>query len=516
MRVLVIGGHDPTGGAGIQADIETLRAFGLSANCVITLLTAQSPHQVRSFRSVDPLLWMEAIDSQMDSFAFAFVKIGALGLDHSQVQLLGQKLAEQSPLTPILIDPVMRAGGDGTALQGGQPLKILLNTLAEQNPSRDFVMTPNAWEASQLAGIDDPSAGAVSLSQPVTAEEGAAGNRLVVVTGVDRAVEASQPLAALWVALNGKLIAQEQVALRRQKVHGTGCTFASALTASLLLGLNPLRAGTAWPKTQVMDAVRMAQQYCGQAVDAATAVESDPEMPWMPGRPLKAANFLAVAEDRAAGLGLDQSMGIPQIYAITPDLSQLSQPLTILRELVEAGVRRVQYRDKCATAKERLRLAEACAKICHQRCQFIVNDDASLAEAVGADGVHIGQEDATCASIRNAYPQMHLGASAYDRLDLALAVVQAGADAVTFGQVFASPTKVGKHRTPPQSLPALVNACKEVNPSTEVMAIGGLNAANLSQIRDAGVDWVALSSGLFGQPKPVQALQDCQRALGIV
>lgn len=176
------------------------------------------------------------------------------------------------------------------------------------------------------------------------------------------------------------------------------------------------------------------------------------------------------------------------LYAITPD-----DPARVEDALASGALCALQYRAKAAGAAERLREAERLARLCRaHRVPFIVNDDLELALAVQADGVHLGREDGDLARARARLPGRLLGASCYDRAELARRAVAAGADYVAFGSVFASPTKPGAVRAP-LALFALELGVPKV-------AIGGISLENAPQVLAAGADCVAVITDLFAAP----------------
>lgn len=176
------------------------------------------------------------------------------------------------------------------------------------------------------------------------------------------------------------------------------------------------------------------------------------------------------------------------LYAITPpELSRVEEALA------SGALCALQYRAKAARAAQRLREAERLARLCRAHgVPFIVNDDLELALAVQADGVHLGREDGDLAAARARLPGRLLGASCYDRAELAERAVAAGADYVAFGSVFASPTKPAAVRAP-LALFALELGVPKV-------AIGGITLENAPPVLAAGADCVAVITDLFAAP----------------
>jgi thiamine-phosphate pyrophosphorylase len=181
-------------------------------------------------------------------------------------------------------------------------------------------------------------------------------------------------------------------------------------------------------------------------------------------------------------------MKLRGLYGITPeDIGRVAPA-------VASGVLcALQYRNKSAPAARRLEEARTLALLCRRHgVPFIVNDDLELALEIGADGLHLGLEDGDLAAARAQMPGRILGASCYDRLELAQRAVAAGADYVAFGSVFASPTKPGAVRAPLALFGHDLGVPK--------VAIGGVTVENAPQLAAAGADAVAVISDLFDAP----------------
>ena len=185
------------------------------------------------------------------------------------------------------------------------------------------------------------------------------------------------------------------------------------------------------------------------------------------------------------------------LYAITPEEPDTERLCGLVRAALAGGAAAVQYRNKGSHARLRREQAGALAELCRGRgAPFIVNDDIELAREVGAQGAHLGGEDGDLAAARERLgPGMLLGASCYDRLDLAVAAKAAGADYVAFGSVFASPTKPAAVRAP---LALFTEARRTVR--LPLVAIGGITVANASAVISAGADALAVISALFDAP----------------
>ena len=184
------------------------------------------------------------------------------------------------------------------------------------------------------------------------------------------------------------------------------------------------------------------------------------------------------------------------LYAITdgprPDL------LSAVEAVLRGGAVLLQYRDKTLDAERRLREARALRALCGRYgASLMVNDDVELAFAVGADGVHLGEDDVGIAQARERLgTDAIIGVSCYDSLERARQLAAVGADYLAFGAFFASPTK-------PHARRATLDQLREAKPlGLPLVAIGGITPDNAQPLIDAGADFLAVISGVFGGPDP--------------
>lgn len=188
---------------------------------------------------------------------------------------------------------------------------------------------------------------------------------------------------------------------------------------------------------------------------------------------------------------------IAGLYAITPDLADTDDLLRRVHAALRGGARVLQYRNKTAAPALRLAQAQALQALCAEfGVPLIVNDHLDLAIAVGAAGVHLGSDDGNLAEARAQLgPGRLVGASCYDRIELAQAAIAAGADHIAFGSFFASGVKPDAVRPP---IDLITRARQRFG--VPVVAIGGITPANAPQLIAAGVDAVAVISALFAAP----------------
>ena len=181
------------------------------------------------------------------------------------------------------------------------------------------------------------------------------------------------------------------------------------------------------------------------------------------------------------------------LYAIT---QTKNKSVDTLIDEVEAAIKGgaviVQYRDK--NPADALFLARELVKICHQhKVPLIVNDDVELAVMVGADGVHIGEEDGAIAQARKRLGNNAIiGVSCYNFIERAIEAQTQGATYVAFGRFFPSSSKP---LAAPAQLETLQQAKLRLN--IPIVAIGGILPENGAQLLAAGADFLAVIGGLF-------------------
>jgi thiamine-phosphate pyrophosphorylase len=185
------------------------------------------------------------------------------------------------------------------------------------------------------------------------------------------------------------------------------------------------------------------------------------------------------------------------LYGITPDDTATDVLLWKVEAALAGGARAIQYRSKNASPERKLEQAAALASVCRGRALFIVNDDAELAAHVKADGVHVGEHDASLETARRCVGAAAVvGVSCYNDFMRAQRAVAEGADYVAFGSFFASSVKPAA-RTADVGLLGRAQAL-----GVPVLAIGGITAANAGPLIAAGASAVAVITDLFGHATP--------------
>jgi hydroxymethylpyrimidine/phosphomethylpyrimidine kinase len=222
--VMTLAGNDPTGGAGIQADIESIISMGCHAAPVITALTVQDTAQVIGFAPIDAELIIQQARAVLEDMPVAAVKIGMVGSIEA-VQAIHTILMDYPDL-PVVLDPVLASGGgaelaDDEVIDGLRSLLLPLTT----------VLTPNSLEARTLAPeSDNLDACAMALLD--------AGAEFVLLT------DTHENTPQVHNVLYGNRRKLETFSWPRLEgsFHGSGCTLASAIAGLLAQGTEPLSA----------------------------------------------------------------------------------------------------------------------------------------------------------------------------------------------------------------------------------------------------------------------------------
>ena len=184
-----------------------------------------------------------------------------------------------------------------------------------------------------------------------------------------------------------------------------------------------------------------------------------------------------------------------QLYLISPLDVGGAFPDRLARALDAGPVAAFQFRVKGLDEHEAARLAEPLQRICADReVAFIVNDSISLAKRLGADGVHLGQDDGSVADARARLGKAaQIGVTCHASRHLAMEAGEAGADYVAFGAFFPSATKDTKHVAEAELLQWWARLFE-----LPCVAIGGITAANCGPLVQAGADFLAVSHAVWG------------------
>ena len=211
MIVMSIAGVDPSGGAGVFADLKTFQAIGVYGTGIVTALTAQNPYKFFSTLPVAPDYIEEQIDSVLDEYDVEFIKTGML-YSPEIIKLVGRKVKEYN--LKAVVDPVMVAtsGGDLTR-------EDIANAMNKYLLPQSILTTPNIAEAEKLTDLKiNTKEDAVKASESIKCNSIITGGHLDGINTIN---------------IDGEISIVKQELIETDNLHGTGCNLSSAIVAYL-------------------------------------------------------------------------------------------------------------------------------------------------------------------------------------------------------------------------------------------------------------------------------------------
>jgi hydroxymethylpyrimidine kinase/phosphomethylpyrimidine kinase/thiamine-phosphate diphosphorylase len=479
-----IAGSDSGGGAGVQADLRALDAFGVHGCTAVAALTAQNSVRVEAIEPVSQRM----LDAQLAALAAdmppAAIKTGMLGsVGNLEVVVRWvDKLRASQPSLALVVDPVLRATTGAQFADGA-----LLRAYREQLVPRATLITPNRNEAAALLGL--PALGGSREVEQAARALRDAGAGAVAITGgdADEAFAADfidAPWASGWLRM-------PRIATTHH--HGSGCVFAAGAAAALALGFVEVESvvlakmATAealrgsYPAGRGAGPVRPSRDFASRMANLPEFVDDPQRMH---------ARFAPLADAR------------PGLYAIVDSAAWVERVLA-------GGVKIVQLRIKDA-AHPRLRdeVRRAVAASERAGAQLFVNDHWRLAIEAHAFGVHLGQEDLGSADTDAiARAGLRLGLSTHSFWEVCRAWALRPSY-IACGPVH--PTYAKEMPWIPQGNGNLAYWSQLL--PVPVVAIGGMDVARLVQARECGAASVAVMSGITAAHDPQLAMRRLREA----
>jgi hydroxymethylpyrimidine kinase/phosphomethylpyrimidine kinase/thiamine-phosphate diphosphorylase len=480
-----VAGSDSGGGAGLQADLRAIEAFGAHACTVVAAITAQNSVAVQRIEPVSPTLLEAQLTALASDMPPAAIKTGMLG-SAENLQLLAHwidRLRQQNPALPVVVDPVLRASTG--ALLADQALLHGYRTVLLP---RATLITPNRSEAAALLdGVPLRSRGDVEQAASALL---ALGCKAVVITGGDEAGDSSEDYAATPHACGWLSLAR--VVTRHH--HGTGCVLAASAAAAMAQGFVEIEA-IILAKMATTHALRHgygAGQGAGPVHPGA-------------GFALALENLPTLGPTGQAGVGAFARLSDPDLglYAIVDSA-------VWVQRVLDASVRTVQLRIKdCNHPSLRSEVRASIAAAQAVKAQLFINDHWALAIEEGAYGVHLGQEDlesADLAAIANAGLRLGLSSHSYWEVCRAWALQPSY---IACGPIH--PTRAKRMPWIAQGNDNLAYWCNLL--PLPVVAIAGMDGPRAAQAMQCGAAGVAVISAITGAPSPEAEIARLAQAL---
>lgn len=502
-NVWTIAGSDSGGGAGIQADLATVTDLEAHGCSVITAVTAQSSVTVASVEAVSSQMFTAQLDVLAADLAPHAIKIGLLA-NQQQIDLLASWLTksllqwrEHDLTVAVILDPVMVATC-GDALTGAEtldftPFKGLLT-----------LITPNVTELATLAGrqlltpmqsVQAAQTLAAQLQTSVLAKGGDIGPnwnkelaRDLLVCHQVAGISSMHSEQAFWLTSSR---------ISTENNHGTGCTLSSAIAAVMAHGF------------VLNDAVVVAKAYVSQGLAQSYQPGSGPGCLARCGWPstLSVYPFIellcgATARKSPNNLSTCGFRKLTTQLGVYPVVAELD----MLQQLLKAGAKTIQLRVKDpADPLLEQKIVQAIALGRDYRAQVFINDHWQLAIKHQAFGVHLGQEDLVASNLKQlSEANIALGLSSHSYFEILLAM-QHKPSYIAFGHIF--PTTTKQMPSAPQGLDKLARYVDLMQGELPIVAIGGIDSGTLTEVKQTGVDDIAVVRAVTEAISPAEAYQ---------
>ena len=473
--VWTIAGSDCSGGAGIQADLHTFHALGVHGCSVITALTAQNSRKLHRIEFCSPSILSAQLEALSSDLPPKAIKLGMIG--HLPTLSIILPFLNRFA-TAVVYDPVLFASVGG-ALHDGKIHRFLTQYLLPHIT----VLTPNIPEAEWLLGCrittNNELEDAAKTLQSM-------GPRIVVLKG-GHSEKQQNTCQDFWTdgSETGWLSSPRLSTPHR---HGTGCTLASAIAATLAKGY------------AVQEALVLAKAYINQGLRLSSPLGDSRGAIAHHGWPMQHIDYpLAVSSSSFNSPKQSFPSCGPHplgFYPIVPNANWI-------KRLLDCGVNTMQLRIKEATEgvlHREIETSIALAKTYNAR--LFINDYWQYALAYGAYGVHLGQEDLAQADWQALHTAgIRLGISTHSYYELARALAYQPSY-IACGPIYPTQSKIMQAK--PQGLARLKAYCALLE--CPVVAIGGINLENAVAIIKTGAAGVALISALTLSQRPEQEI----------
>jgi hydroxymethylpyrimidine kinase/phosphomethylpyrimidine kinase/thiamine-phosphate diphosphorylase len=471
--ILLIGGLDPQGCAGITADIQTATMLGCHAVPLLTCLTQQTSQGLSSLGALSETQFMAQYQSCIADFDIAAIKIGLI--PNTDIGHCISHIIDQHDV-PVILDPVLASTSGGIC-----PDIAVQAIITDCLLSKLTLLTPNLPELAQLVGTKIETAEQVALASQALLSKG-------LSAGLVKGGHADSAWAAdFFVNETASFYCYHEKQLK--SVRGTGCILATSLACYLAQG-NDIRDAVILAKAYLNKGYRQAQPlgryHVFQHDDSDLILMDMPKLCYK--SELMGQQF--------------QFPSCPQRLGIYPVVDSSDWVAKLLKE----NITTIQLRIKQGRANHRREEVEKSVGYCDESTAFYVNDDWQLAIEAGAYGVHLGQEDLDDADlVKIEQAGLRLGVSTHSYWELARALA-VNPSYIALGPVFETSSK--KMPFNPQGVERVEKWTRLLDEHYPLVAIGGIDLNRAKQLKQTGVGSVAMISAITKAKDYKQATQD--------
>ncbi len=484
--VYAIAGSDSSGGAGVEADLATLRDLGVHGCSAVTALTAQNRGGVQALAATPPAHLRATLAALQADFPAAAVKLGMLA-NRDLVAEVAVFLRSFSG--PVVCDPVLAATAGGELLDtpGSELLAELMPLLS--------LLTPNREEAERLSGLPVRTPAEVEAAAQQLLQRGA---QAVLLTGGH--LDSGDGYSHDYFCSAGQSFWLRGRRIDTEHGHGTGCTLSSAIAGALALG-HEMADAVVLGRMLVSWGLRHARPLAG----GRGAVVHGGWQPLLEDLPTLWPGFP----------GATGAPGFAPIGETPLGLYPVVDSAEWVEKLLAEGLRTVQLRVK-ELAEPALREEIRRAVAAQRRCgaQLFINDYWQLAIEYGAYGVHLGQEDLDSADLAAiAGAGLRLGLSNHAWYELARSHALAPSY-IALGPIYSTTTK--RMRFAPQGLEQLQQWVTTLAGRYPLTAIGGIDEQRAPAVAATGVGSIAVVRAITGAADYRRAVGNLNRSLAAV
>lgn len=468
--IWAIAGSDNSGGAGIQADNQAARSFAVHSCNIVTAITSQNDVGVHGIVNT-PVEFLENQWQSLKPYPPQAIKLGMLACEQT-IDWLCEKLKTNT--VAVVCDPVLAASSGGNLMQGAKFYKKLL-------PLVD-VIAPNQKEFEALFADEINSQQSLGEQALAVAKKYQCS---VIVTGGDVDSEWARDV----IAHEGEVYYLQSPMLKTQNVHGTGCSFATAIAANIAKG------------ERLLDAVVLAKAYLYQGLKNTQNVGQSSIGPFIHNHgPATSINDLPVL-NKASTPFAEKAPATEQHLGLYPVVATIEQ----LKSCLENGIKTIQLRAKDKTQEEAEPLVKQAVALGQKHnARLFINDYWQLAIKYKAYGIHLGQEDLDNADVTAIYKAgCCLGISTHAWYEIARAHYFKPSY-IAIGPIFATTTK--DMPFDPQGLKQLQMWQDFIGEHYPTVAIGGINKTNAADVLATGVGSIAMV-------RPITEAQDQAAAI---